>query len=170
VGDAPPRVFVALGSNLGDREALLALALRELRASEATRVVAVSPVFETDPVGPPPQGPYLNAVVEVRTGLVPRALLARLLAIEAGAGRERLGARHAARTLDLDLLLYGDLVLEAPGLALPHPRLAERAFVLEPLCALAPGLVHPVLRETVAALAARVRDPTAVRRRDDTLK
>jgi 2-amino-4-hydroxy-6-hydroxymethyldihydropteridine diphosphokinase len=169
VGDAAPRVFVALGSNLGEREARLAFALRELRAGVATRVVAVSPVFETDPVGPPPQGPYLNAVVELLTGLAPRALLARLLAIEARAGRERRGARNEARTLDLDLLLYGDLVLDEPGLALPHPRLAERAFVLEPLCALAPKLVHPVRRETVAALAARVRDPAAVRRSDYTL-
>jgi 2-amino-4-hydroxy-6-hydroxymethyldihydropteridine diphosphokinase len=169
VTNAVPRVFVALGSNLGERESHLAFALRELRAGEATRVVAVSPVFETDPVGPPPQGPYLNAVVELRTGLAPRALLARLLAIEAGAGRERHGARNAARTLDLDLLLYGDRVLDAPGLALPHPRLAERGFVLEPLCALAPELVHPVLREPLAALAARVRNPAAVRLVDYTL-
>ena len=163
------RVFVALGSNLGPREAHLAFALRALRASEGVRVVAVSPVFETDPVGPPPQGPYLNAVVELRTSLAPRALLERLLAIEAAAGRERRGPRNAARTLDLDLLLHGALALDEPGLCVPHPRLAERAFVLEPLCALAPELVHPTLGATLAELAARVRDPAAVRLHDYAL-
>jgi 2-amino-4-hydroxy-6-hydroxymethyldihydropteridine diphosphokinase len=164
------RVFVALGSNMGSREAQLAFALRALRASEGVRVVAVSPVFETDPVGPPPQGPYLNAVVELRSALAPSALLERLLAIEAAAGRERRGPRNAARTLDLDLLFFGARVVDEPGLELPHPRLAERAFVLEPLCALAPELVHPVLGATVAALAARVRDPTAVRATDFALE
>jgi len=166
-GGAPPvlpvRAFVALGSNLGDRRALLDLALAQLRASEGIAVEAVSPVYETEPVGGPPQGAYLNAAVALRTTLAPRVLLARLLAIEALAGRERSGARDAPRRLDLDLLLYGELAIAEPGLVVPHPRLHERAFVLEPLADLAPGLVHPVLRESVARLAARVRDPAAVR-------
>ncbi|HSJ97918.1 MAG TPA: 2-amino-4-hydroxy-6-hydroxymethyldihydropteridine diphosphokinase, partial [Myxococcota bacterium] len=96
--------YVSIGSNLGDRDAHLALALRRLAALPETELAAISPVFETDPVGPPPQGPFLNAAVRLRTRLAPRALLAALLAIEQEAGRVR-GERNAARTLDLDLLL-----------------------------------------------------------------
>jgi 2-amino-4-hydroxy-6-hydroxymethyldihydropteridine diphosphokinase len=167
ISDRQPsrRAFVALGSNLGDREAALAFAVAELRASEGVEVEALSPVYETAPVGGPPQGPYLNAVVALRTALAPRALLERLLAIEARAGRERGPLRDAPRHLDLDLLLYDDLVLAEPGLVVPHPRLHERAFALEPLRDLAPDLVHPVLGETIDRLARRFRDPAAVRRR-----
>lgn len=154
---------MALGSNLGHRAEHLSAALRELDASRGVRVAAVSPVYETDPVGPPPQGPYLNAVVRLETRVAPRALLERLLEIEASRGRTR-GERDAARTLDLDLLLYGARRIDEPGLSVPHPRLHERAFVLEPLGDLAPDLVHPTLRETIRALAARVRDPASVRR------
>lgn len=156
--------YVSIGTNLGDREAHLALALRRLAELPDTELAAVSPVFDTDPVGPPPQAPFLNAAARLRTRLAPRALLDALLAIEQEAGRVR-GARNAARSLDLDLLLYGDRVLDEPGLQVPHPRLAERPFVLEPLAALAPALVHPTLGEPIATLAARVRDPRAVRRR-----
>lgn len=155
---------MSLGSNLGDRAALLAFAVAELRTSHAIRVVALSPIYETDPVGPPPQGPYLNAVVELRTRLAPRALLERLLEIEARAGRRRSGAPNEARLLDLDLLLYDDLVIDLPGLVVPHPRLCERPFALEPLCDLAPERIHPARRETIGRLARRVRDPAAVRR------
>src|SRR5215468_5129146 len=162
-GDAGAvRAFVALGSNLGDRRALLDFALARLRASEGIDVLAESPVYETAPVGGPPQDAYLNAAVALRTTLAPRALLERLLAIEALAGRVRTGVRDAPRRLDLDLLLYGELVLDEPGLVLPHPRLHERAFALVPLADLAPDLVHPVRGETIARLAARVRDPAAV--------
>jgi 2-amino-4-hydroxy-6-hydroxymethyldihydropteridine diphosphokinase len=148
--------YVSIGTNLGDREGHLALALRRLAALSDTELVAVSPVFETEPVGPPPQGMYLNAVARLRTRLAPRAMLDALLAIEREAGRVR-GARNAARTLDLDLLFHGDAVLDEPGLTLPHPRLAERRFVLEPLAALAPELVHPILGLPIAELAARLR-------------
>jgi len=154
--------YVSIGTNLGDRAAQLDFALRSLDLLPTTRVAALSPIFETDPVGPPPQGAYLNAVVRLATTLAPRALLDGLLAIEHAAGRER-GARNAARTLDLDLLLYGDRIIDEPGLTVPHPRLAERAFILEPLAALAPHLVHPQLAESIESLAARVRDPRAVR-------
>jgi len=157
------RVFVSLGSNLGDREAHFRLALRRLAALPETRIEALSPVFETDPIGPPPQGPFLNAVVELRTGLTPHALLASLLDIERAAGRTRAGRRWLARPLDLDLVLYGERVIDEPGLCVPHPRLAERPFVLEPLCALAPALSHPGLGVRIDALAAGVRDPRAVR-------
>ncbi len=157
--------YLALGSNLGDREAHLAAALAGLRATAGLAVTAVSSVYETDPVGPPPQGPYLNAAARVRTRLAPRALLARLLEIEAGRGRVRRGVRDAPRTLDLDLLLYGDRCVEGPELTVPHPRLCERAFVLEPLCEIAGGVLHPVRGERIETLAARVRDTGAVRRK-----
>jgi 2-amino-4-hydroxy-6-hydroxymethyldihydropteridine diphosphokinase len=155
--------FVSLGSNLGDRAGHLARALQRLAELPGTRVTALSPVFETDAVGPGPQGPHLNAVARLETSLEPRALLVALHAIEDEAGRQRGGVRWAARSLDLDLLLQGERVADEPDLVLPHPRITERAFVLEPLAALAPDRRHPVLGETFAVLAARVRDPRAVR-------
>ncbi len=157
--------YVALGSNLGDRDAHLADALTALRATPGVQVAAVSAIYETDPLGPPPQGPYLNAAAELRTTLAAPALLAQLQRIEAAAGRTRGPERHAARTLDLDLLLFGAWRIEEPGLSVPHPRLHERAFVLEPLCEIAPYFLHPVLNQRVESLARRVRDPEAVRRR-----
>jgi 2-amino-4-hydroxy-6-hydroxymethyldihydropteridine diphosphokinase len=163
---SPVEACVALGSNLGDREAHLGAALAALRADPEIRVLAVSALYETDPVGPPPQGPYLNAVVRLCTTLAARALLARLLGIEAARGRKR-GERWSARSLDLDLLFYGALVIDEPGLRVPHPHLHERAFVLEPLCDVAPRLVHPLLGRTVEELARQVRDPRAVRRLEE---
>jgi len=162
---APISACIALGSNLGDRETHLAGAIAALRRSPGTEVVAVSAVYETDPVGPPPQGPYLNAAVRVETALAPGELLDCLRRIEASQGRHRSRERWAPRTLDLDLLLYGDERIDEPGLVVPHPRLHERAFVLEPLRDVAAELVHPILGETVDELARRVHDPAAVRRR-----
>jgi 2-amino-4-hydroxy-6-hydroxymethyldihydropteridine diphosphokinase len=164
-GAIEEQVYVAMGSNLGDRDAHLAAGLAALRGTEGIEVVAVSPLYETDPVGPPPQGLYLNGAIQLSTRLDPDALLDRLLEIEAAEGRTRGVDRNAARTLDLDLLLYGDRKLAGPDLEIPHPRLAERPFVLEPLCDLAAEFIHPVLGETIEALALRVRDPAAVRRR-----
>jgi 2-amino-4-hydroxy-6-hydroxymethyldihydropteridine diphosphokinase len=159
------KVYIALGSNLGDRDAHLAAALDGLRDSAGIDLVRVSPVFETDPVGPPPQGPYLNAVAQLRSRLDPRGLLARMLEIEALRGRTRSGSRDSARCLDLDLLLFGDRIIAEPGLEIPHPRLHTRAFVLEPLRALAANAVHPVLGESIETLAKRVYNPDAVRLR-----
>jgi 2-amino-4-hydroxy-6-hydroxymethyldihydropteridine diphosphokinase len=164
--DREPDAWIGLGSNLGDRETQLCAALRALRDTDGVRIVAVSSIYETDPVGPGAQGPYLNAAARLRTTLAPRALLERLLAIEAEAGRIRGAERNAARTLDLDLLLYGQRRISEPGLEVPHPRLHERPFVLEPLCDVAAELRHPVLGESIAVLARRVRDPAAVRRRE----
>jgi len=157
--------FVGLGSNLGDRAGHLRAALRGLAETPGTEVIDHSHVYETDPVGPPPQASYLNAVVKLRTTLGPGQLLSRLLEIEVERGRRRGAERNAARTLDLDLLDYDGrrLSLEQPRLELPHPRLAQRPFVLEPLAELAGDRVHPGSGERFADLAARVRDDQAVR-------
>jgi 2-amino-4-hydroxy-6-hydroxymethyldihydropteridine diphosphokinase len=133
------RAFVGLGSNLDDREAALRGAL-ELLGED---VVAVSSFRETDPVGYLDQPPFLNAAAALETGLAPRALLERLLEVERELGRTRDGPRFGPRTLDLDLLLYEDRVIDEPGLVVPHPRMAERRFVLEPLAELDPDLVVP---------------------------
>jgi 2-amino-4-hydroxy-6-hydroxymethyldihydropteridine diphosphokinase len=158
--------YVALGSNLGPRERHLCAAVAALRATPGVRDAVVSPVYETRPLGPGEQGAYLNAVARLETRLSPRALLERLLEIERSEGRLRGPELHAPRTLDLDLLLHGSRRCDEPGLQLPHPRLHERAFVLEPLRDLAPQLLHPLLGLAIEALAERVRDPSGVRRRD----
>lgn len=140
-------VLLAVGSNLGDRRRNIERALEALSADGGVRVSAVSRLLETDPVGGPPQGRYLNGVVEIRTRLEPRALLAAIHRVEASLGRVR-GVRNAPREVDLDILAWGGLVLAEPDLAIPHPRLLERAFVLEPLAEVAPGGVHPVTGRT----------------------
>ena len=121
----PARAWVALGSNLGDRDAHLARARAAIGELPGTRVVAASRVEETAPLGDIPQGPYLNQMVLLETELPPRALLHSLLAIERAAGRVR-GTRWGPRTLDLDIVRYDDLTLRGPGLTLPHPALGER--------------------------------------------
>jgi 2-amino-4-hydroxy-6-hydroxymethyldihydropteridine diphosphokinase len=156
------RCFVALGSNLGDREAALRGALARLAATPGVAVVAVSRLFETEPVGPP-QPAYLNAAAALDTVLSARALLGTLLAIEREAGRTRSGRPNEPRALDLDLLLFGGESIDEPGLVVPHPRLAERAFVLEPLAEIAGELRHPRLEASIAELAARARSPRGVR-------
>ncbi|MGM0578514.1 MAG: 2-amino-4-hydroxy-6-hydroxymethyldihydropteridine diphosphokinase [Myxococcota bacterium] len=138
-----PRAWIALGANLGDRERALRRALRWLGATPGVDLEAASSFRLTAPVGPP-QPPYLNAVARIRTPLAPRALLTVLQHLERAAGRRR-GLRWGPRTLDLDLLLVDGVRLDHPDLILPHPRMAERRFVLAPLCELDPHLVHPVL-------------------------
>jgi 2-amino-4-hydroxy-6-hydroxymethyldihydropteridine diphosphokinase len=149
------RAYVALGANLGDRAGALARAIDALRATPGVRVVAHSSIWETPPLGPP-QPDYLNAAVALDTELDALSLLRRLHEIEAAAGRTRGPERNQPRTLDLDLLLFGGLVIDAPEIVLPHPRMHERAFVLGPLAEIAPDEIHPVLHETIAKLAARV--------------
>jgi len=157
---------IALGSNVGDRDAHIAAAISALRRTADTEVLAVSRIYETDPIGPPPQGPYFNAAVRVSTGLSPVELLARLQEIERERGRRRSAGRNTPRTLDLDLLLFGDECIDRPGLVVPHPRMHERAFVLEPLRDVAPEWRHPVFGTSIEDLANRRRDPGAVRLRE----
>ncbi len=137
------RAYVGLGANLGDRERTLRAAVEALAAEDGIEVVAVSTLRETDPVGVGDQPRFLNGVAALETALTPRELLDRLLAIEQRFGRVRAPGEHGPRTLDLDLLLHGDSTLDERGLTVPHPRLHERRFVLEPLAELAPGLVVP---------------------------
>lgn len=137
------RAHVGLGSNLGDREATLRAAVEALAAEEGIEVVAVSTFRDTKPVGVAGQPRFLNGVVALDTRLGPRELLERLLALESRFGRVRVRGEHGPRTLDLDLLLHGDERIDEPGLAVPHPRLHERRFVLEPLAELDPDLVVP---------------------------
>jgi 2-amino-4-hydroxy-6-hydroxymethyldihydropteridine diphosphokinase len=138
------RAFVGLGSNLGDPQGLIAAALELLGSEEGIEVVAVSTLRETDPVGYEDQPRFLNGAAELDTELPPRELLGRLLEIERRLGRVRgQGPRFGPRTIDLDLLLVDGVILDEPGLTLPHPRLQERRFVLEPLAELDPALEIP---------------------------
>lgn len=136
------RAYLGLGSNLGDRASHLQFGLDGL-ARRAGRVVAISPVYETDPVGGPAQPDYLNAVVVIETALSPRELLAVAKALEAEAGREPPGAegRWGPRPLDIDILMVGNERVDEPDLVVPHPRIHQRAFVLAPLADVAPDIV-----------------------------
>jgi 2-amino-4-hydroxy-6-hydroxymethyldihydropteridine diphosphokinase len=150
------RAYVGLGSNLGDRRAAIEQAVELLDAHPDVSLAAVSALRETEPWGPVEQGPFLNAAAAVDTTLAPAAFLDVLLGIEQTLGRVR-GERWGPRIVDLDLLLYGDLVLEEPSLVVPHPRLHERRFVLEPLAELAPEANVPgrgAVRDVLHALAA----------------
>jgi dihydroneopterin aldolase / 2-amino-4-hydroxy-6-hydroxymethyldihydropteridine diphosphokinase len=166
--EAPVPAVLALGTNLGDRPARLRAAVAGLRAVPGLEVEAVSPVVETDPVGGPEQPDYLNAVVLVTTTLSPRELLAAGLRIESGQGRERT-VRWGPRTLDVDVIRYGDLLSADPVLQLPHPRAQGRAFVLAPWLAVDPGahLPGPDGPLEVAPLLAAAPDRAGVRARPD---
>jgi len=169
------RVYLSLGSNLGDRVDRLRSAVRSLRESGEIAVVEASPLYESEPWEEEPGRTererrwYLNCVVAIETVLPPRALLGRLQAIEAALGRVRPpgtpeARRFAARTLDIDILFYGDEVISGPDdLHVPHLLLAERAFVLRPLADVAPDLEHPTLYATVRELLADLADEHTVR-------
>lgn len=150
-------VYVGLGANLGDARATLAAAVAGLGALPATQVRRVSSHYRSAPVDA--DGPdYVNAVLELETSLPPATLLQAMHALEAAHGRQR-PYRHAPRTLDLDLLLYGQQVIDSGSLTVPHPRLHERAFVLRPLLEIAPGVVHPKIGPLAPALARLASQP-----------
>jgi 2-amino-4-hydroxy-6-hydroxymethyldihydropteridine diphosphokinase len=156
----PPTVlaYVALGSNIEPRREHIDAAAAALRATPGIASVRMSPIIETEAVGPGVQGKYLNAAAEVRTTLTARQLLTRCFEIEKARGRDRAKEqRWGPRTLDLDLLMFGDAVIEEAGLMVPHPRLHERQFVLEPLSHLAPHVVIPRVGKTVRECLACVR-------------
>ena len=149
-----PLVYIGLGSNLGERELTIRRALELLGAYEDIGVEAVSSLRETDPVGYDDQPRFLNGAAVLRTELAPRVLLERLQEIELELGRDRSSPRFGPRTIDLDLLLYGNDRIEEPGLEIPHPRLAERRFVLEPLAELDAAIYVPGRGSVRALLAA----------------
>jgi len=143
-------VYLSLGSNLGDRDSHLAQAMERLEAA-GIHIVRRSSIYETEPQDRRDQPWFLNLVLEVETDLPPMDLLAQIQKIEKELGRER-NVPRGPRTIDIDVLFYGSLVISTPQLEIPHPRLALRRFVLEPLAELSPNLVHPVIRKTVFAL------------------
>ena len=146
-------IYLALGSNLGDRESNIARALDMLEPM--VHVEAVSPLYETEPVGGPPQPRYLNGACRVTTTLEPHPLLDYVKVIEERIGR-RPGVRWGPRPIDVDIVLYGDRVVSESDLTIPHPRMLERTFVLQPLVDLDPDLVHPVTGERLADVLTRI--------------
>jgi len=159
--NSSPAVFIGLGSNVGEREGALARA-RALLRQRGFEEDATSSLYLTEPVGGPPQDWFLNQVLGGRTALSPEELLRACLQVEAEMGRRR-SRRNAPRTIDVDVLLHGDEVRDGPELAVPHPRLHERRFVLVPLVQIAPQARHPVLGATAQELLRRCTDRSEVR-------
>lgn len=148
--------YIAMGANVGDRRGNISDALKRLGETEGVSVIRVSELIEAAAVGGPEGAPaFLNGAAEVRATLGPEALLSRLLEIERQLGRER-REKWGPRTIDLDLLLYGDQVIDQPGLTVPHPLMHERAFVLRPLAQIAPEVLHPLLKLTIQQLLDRL--------------
>jgi 2-amino-4-hydroxy-6-hydroxymethyldihydropteridine diphosphokinase len=156
------RIYLGLGSNLGDRERNLREAIAALRRA-GVRIHRVSSIHATEPLEIRSQPWFLNCAVEAETRLMPRELLALLRSVEAAAGRRRV-VKSGPRVLDLDILMFGGSVFCGGGLEVPHPRMAQRKFVLLPLAEIAPALRHPALRRTIRQLQAATKDRSIVRR------
>ncbi len=151
--------YIGIGTNLGDRRSHVEHAVEQLGGLPDSCLTAVATVIETDPIGPISQGTYLNTVAAIRTGLAPIGLLDLLQDIERQRGRDRATeTRWGPRTLDLDILIFGDRVVQMPGLVIPHKRLAERAFVLIPLAQIAPDLPVPGAGHTVGSMLEALYD------------
>ncbi len=158
-------VYVAVGANLGDREATFSAAIRAIEAEADLLLLSASPVFETEPVGPEGQGAYLNAVLQLRVWLGPVELLRRLQSIEIVLGRDpnRETLRWGPREIDLDILFFGDRCIDSPDLVVPHARAHERIFVMAPMAEIAPAFVHPKLGITVGEIVLSFPDREGVR-------
>jgi 2-amino-4-hydroxy-6-hydroxymethyldihydropteridine diphosphokinase len=157
-----PTAYISLGSNLGDRLGFLKEALQRLKRSKGISISKRSSVYETQPVGPQDQGWFLNLVIEMKTTLDPASLLDHLLAIEDQMGRKR-DARWGPRSIDLDVLLYDDRIVNTNRLIIPHPRLHQRRFALVPLSEIAPQVRHPTLKKTIRELLDGCPDTHVVR-------
>ncbi|HIJ97191.1 MAG TPA: 2-amino-4-hydroxy-6-hydroxymethyldihydropteridine diphosphokinase [Desulfuromonadales bacterium] len=156
--------YIALGSNSGDRELNLLRSVAELGKLPASKVTGLSPFYQTSPVGNLNQENFYNAVLRISTGLAPRPLLNHLLRIETEIFKRTRTIHQGPRSMDLDLLLYGSDSIDEPDLIVPHPRMAERRFVLQPLCDIAPQLLHPVVGRTFRELLDALKsDETVIR-------
>ena len=154
--DGKVSVLLGLGSNLGDRRGFIEKAVSLVDEIDGIEWKILSRLIETEPVGGPPQGKYLNGAGELETAIELRDLLGHLQDVATRLGRVR-KVLNGPRNIDLDILLYGDLIVESGDLIVPHPRMCERAFVIEPLCEIAPGRVHPVHGKTIAELLAELQ-------------
>ncbi len=154
--------YIALGSNLGDREMNLLRAVTEIARIPGTRVTGLSHFYETSPVGFKDQPPFNNAVLRISTGLSPGDLLLSLQRIEDEVFKRKRGVMNGPRTMDLDILLYNDLMLESENLVIPHPEMTRRRFVLQPLNDIAPDAVHPASRRNISAILASLESDESV--------
>jgi 2-amino-4-hydroxy-6-hydroxymethyldihydropteridine diphosphokinase len=155
------KVFLGIGTNLGNRESNLSKAINSIE-EYVGRVLRTSSVYETEPWGFQSEDKFLNIVVKVETSLTPYGLLGKIVMIESFLGRERIGKQYSSRLIDIDILLYGDLIIDEISLKIPHPQMHKRKFVLIPMCEIEKDLIHPVLKESFASLLDSCSDKSEV--------
>jgi 2-amino-4-hydroxy-6-hydroxymethyldihydropteridine diphosphokinase len=157
------RVYLGLGTNLGDREKNLQIALEKIHENIGSVIVSSS-LYETDPWGFTSENKFLNMAAEVKTELTPSGILGRILMIETLMGRTREGKGYKSRIIDIDILFYDSRIINKNVLQVPHPGITDRRFVLEPLCEIAPDLIHPVLKKNIRELLEECKDTTVVKK------